>query len=459
MNILMTGATGLIGKKLGIELVRNGHKIKALVRNIEHAKLELPFPAELILWDSSKTLDPQTFDSIDSVINLAGEPVSGARWSKKRKQAIYDSRIVGTKNLVSSLISSGKKIKSFISTSAIGYYGDSGDQPLRETASAGQGFLSQVCFDWENSVKPLRDVTRSCVIRIGVVLTPDGGALGELIPLYKNGFGGVIGSGNQWMSWIHVDDLLSVFVEAVGNESYLGAINAVSPQAARNRDFSHTLAKSMGVRDWLPIPKQALQLRLGEQSQIVLESLNVFPEALRKLKFNFNYPKLDLALNHLIAPLKHPKTGKIVNTLTTYQWVPKPLPEVFEFFSLAKNLETLTPDFLNFKITKESSGPMKAGKLIEYDLKLHGIPIHWETEIAEWVDGKSFVDNQLKGPYKLWYHLHEFSSLGNGTLMKDHVRFQLPIHFISDAIAGWKVKDDVNKIFDYRMKTVNKLFG
>lgn len=459
MNILMTGATGLIGKKLGIELVREGHHIHALVRNTAKAKLELPFPATLIEWDSTQSINPSVFESIDSIINLAGEPVAGPRWTEKRKQAIYSSRIIGTKNLVASLISSGKKVKSFISTSAIGYYGDCGDELLKETASAGQGFLSQVCFDWESATKPLREHTRTCIIRIGVVLTPEGGALKELLSIYKSGLGGPVGSGQQWMSWIHQDDLINIFKTAIKDESYQGIINGVGPEPARNVEFSHTLAKAIGVKDWAKAPKIALSLALGEQAQIVLDSQRVSPAFLLKTGFHFQYPQLENALAHLVAPLKHPKTGKIVNTLTTYQWVPKKVPEVFEFFSEAKNLERITPDFLHFKITHESAGPMKAGKLIEYDLKLHGIPIHWKTEIAEWNEGKSFVDNQLKGPYKLWYHLHEFSPLAGGTLMRDHVRYQLPLKFIADPVAGAFVRKDVNKIFDYRRKVVSDLFS
>lgn len=459
MNIIMTGATGLIGKKLGIELVKRGHHLTALVRNVEKAKLELPFPCKLITWDSDKKIEQSLLLETDSIVHLAGESVAGPRWTKKRKQKIYNSRVLGTKNLVDSVLESGKKLNSFVSGSAIGYYGDAGDELLSETASCGQGFLAQVCFDWENTLKPLASLTRLSIVRTGIVLTHEGGALKELLPIFRTGGGGAIGSGKQWMSWIHIDDIVQIFANAVEKESYSGIINGVSPHPVTNQEFSQTLAKIMGTFSFMKVPSIGIKLGLGEQSEIILGGQKVNPKSLQRLGYAFKFEKLSNALNQILEPLRHPKTKKIVDTLTAYQWVPKKRSELFPFFSEAKNLEKLTPDFIGFKITNESKGPMAAGKLIEYDLKLHGIPIHWKTEITEWNEGKSFIDNQIKGPYSLWHHKHEFEDLGGGTLMTDHVRYKIPAGALGKLFAGWKVKSDVTEIFSYRKTVIQKLFG
>jgi uncharacterized protein len=448
MKILVTGATGFVGKTLLPLLAEKGHEIIVLTRNIKSAQVRLPVVCKIIEWDPAKTLT-HIEDDIDIVINLCGENVAGGRWTAKRKQAIYNSRILATRNLIDYFRKNSHPIKTWISASAIGIYENS--IVLDESAPNGQGFLAKICKDWEEETFRARDLNiRTIAFRIGIVLGFDGGAMEKMLPLFKLGLGGNIGSGNQWMSWIHVRDLAGLIVEAIDNPSYEGPVNAVSPNPATNREFTSTLAGILKRPAFFPVPGLALKLLLGEMSQLLINSQKISSDSAKNFGYKFIYPKLKNALKVICDQAGH--------TLLTEQWVPQPLDTTFSFFTNPQNLEALTPKFLQFKILKVTSSPIQEGTLLDYSIKIRGIPIRWQTKITECISGVRFSDMQTRGPYLFWHHTHEFIEKNGGTLIRDKVLYKLPGWVPGDIIAHWLVRKDLEKIFLYRREVIAELF-
>ena len=453
MKILLTGSTGLVGKELGKKLVMGGHSLVVLVRNPQKAKLNLPFPAELYKWEGSSDRPPsEAFDGVEAVIHLAGESIANGRWTANKKKKLSESRIQSTRALTEA-IKSNPSVKTYITASAIGIYGDRGDEILKESDSYGTDFLADLCKSWEKETENLSDNVRVINLRIGVVLSRQGGALQKLIPLFSLGFGGVIGTGKQWMSWIHIEDLVRMCQFGLEEPKMRGIYNAVAPNPVTNKEFSTTLADSLGSSLFLPVPSFAMKIGMGEMSTIVLSGQRVDSQKIQMAGFNFVYSDLKNALNEICLPLKGGQKEFLVE-----QWVPQIPENIFPFFCNEKNLEKLTPEFLNFKVLKKSTDEIREGTLIEYRLKLHGLPIFWETNIEKWEPGISFVDQQIKGPYKKWHHTHEFIPMSSGTLIRDRVFYSLPLGKIGDIFSGWKVLKDVNNIFQYRKSVIKNLF-
>jgi uncharacterized protein (TIGR01777 family) len=458
MKILITGATGLIGKEIGKKLIDSGHHLVVTSRNKTRALAELPFPAEVVEWKGHHEAFPQAaLIDVEAVINLAGESIASGRWNKKRKKEIYDSRILGTRRLVEAVQLSQKngtsKVQHFLSASAIGIFGNAGDKNLVEDGPQGSDFLAKVCSDWEREAMKLSITVRVVTPRIGIVLSRQGGALLKMLPIFNLGIGGAIGSGKQWMSWIDLHDLVSIFHFCLENKTITGPVNAVAPAPASNKAFSLQLAQSLHKRLFFPVPGIILKVMLGEMSTLVLSSQRVVPKKLQDAGFNFKFPELKPSLDAITAPLL---AGQ--KELLAEQWIPQKPEEVFHFFSNELNLEKLTPPFLNFKVLGKSTDQIQESTLIDYKLSLYGIPLSWRTKIEVWDENKQFVDMQLKGPYKKWHHTHDFIPYAGGTLLRDTVLFKLPMGFLGEVFSGPKVQSDVTKIFAFRRQIIFKEF-
>ena len=297
MKILMTGATGLVGKFLGVELVRRGHEIIVISRSQSSAQKLCPFPCRVI--EATLTDAPiasELLNSVDAVINLMGEPIATGFWTAEKKQKIQRSRIEATKNLVNSFTENKPKI--FLSTSAIGIYGDQGDELLTEESKVGNGFLAELCRGWEKEAQAMNtEFTRLVIARIGLVLSSKGGLLAELLPLFKAGLGGSLGSGDQWMSWIHIDDLISSFIFALENPNISGVFNAVAPNPVRNKEFTRTLAQILKRPRFAMVPKVMLQILLQEKSSLLTFSQRVLPKKLQSSGYQFQHSTLEKSLN------------------------------------------------------------------------------------------------------------------------------------------------------------------
>ncbi len=450
---VVTGGTGLLGQSLIVSLVLKGYHVRVLTRDVARAKQSICLPVEWVPWDPNASIAPvASLDGVDCVIHLAGEPVAGTRWTAARKSKIYTSRVIGTQNLRRGIQATTVPPRVVVSASAIGFYGDTQDQYLTETAANGDTFLARVCQEWEADIAGIHSLTRLVTLRTGIVLDTQGGALAAMLPIFRLGLGAPLASGTQWMSWIHIDDVVGLIHHAITNESVTGPVNAVAPNPVQNRGFSRVLGRAVGRWTGPAVPRGMIRLLLGQMADIVLHSQRCVPSVAKATGYRFKYEHLDDALRDLIRPL-----GFNAYTLRRHQWIEKPVSTVFPFFSDAKNLETITPPWVGFTI-KSVSGPMAVGTLIDYRIVIKGVPMKWRTRISKWEPNQKFADEMVWGPYQRWHHTHTFQALKSGTLMTDLVIYQPPFGVLGDIVALLMITKDVAKIFNYRTQQINRLF-
>lgn len=299
MRILMTGATGLIGQKLSRELRAEGHETVILTRRPERVNKE---PGVIVHgWNPAGETPPaEAWEGVEAVVHLAGEPVAAGRWTEEQKIRIRDSRVTGTRYLVDGMKRLTVPPRVFVSASAVGYYGDRGNEPLIENSDPGTGFLSRICLEWEREAeKAASSQTRVCLIRIGVVLSREGGAIEKMLLPFKLGLGGQLGDGKQWFPWIHLDDIVGLIRHAIFNQQVSGPLNGAAPGIVTNAEFTRQFAASLNRPVFLPVPAFALRLLLGEMAMVVLSSQKVVPRAALETGYNFKYPELEDALRSL----------------------------------------------------------------------------------------------------------------------------------------------------------------
>ncbi len=291
MRVGVTGSTGLIGSALVATLREGGHEVHPLIRPGQAAEP----PA--VTWDPTSGDLPAALDGVDAVVHLAGESITG-RWTADKKAAIATSRVQGTKNLCDGLVKLANKPKVLVAASAVGYYGDRGDEKLSEDSSPGNLFLSTVAKAWEGATASAAQAgIRVVNLRIGVVLSSKGGALAEMLTPFRLGVGGQLGSGDQWMSWIALDDLVQVISFALDSTKLSGAVNAVAPAAVTNREFTRSLGKALHRPAILPVPAFAIRTIFGEMGkELLLASTRVVPTKLSDAGFEFRHPELESAL-------------------------------------------------------------------------------------------------------------------------------------------------------------------
>ncbi|HUU50626.1 MAG TPA: TIGR01777 family oxidoreductase [Nitrospinota bacterium] len=300
-SILITGATGFIGKELCRVLKEKGHEIIILTRNPEKAKERLSGITEIKKWSALKELPPvQTIEKAQAVIHLAGENISG-RWNEDKKRLIRESRILSTQNIVKAMEEARTRPELFISASAIGYYGDRGDEILTEDSTPGKGFLTDICKDWEEEAKKAEKLGLRVVrLRIGIVLGPNGGALKEMLFPFKLGLGGALGNGKQWMAWIHREDLIGIILHILQNKDIKGAVNGTAPEPVQNKVFSKTLGHVLHRPVVFNIPAFALKMLFGEFAEFLLYSERVLPKRIEDFNYQFRYRTLEPALKECL---------------------------------------------------------------------------------------------------------------------------------------------------------------
>ncbi len=292
-RVLVSGATGLVGREIVAALFAQGDEVVRLSRRRSKSGT--------IQWDpEERQIDAGALSGFDAVLHLAGESIDG-RWTAEKKYRIRESRIAGTKFLCEVLEGVPAPPSVFLQASAIGYYGDRGDELLREDSAPGQGFLADVCREWEKAAEPLKGrATRIAALRIGMVLSLDGGGLPRMLTPIRFGLGGRLGSGCQHVSWIHIDDLVDAFLHGLDEADIAGPINCVAPETVTNMELTRKLAKILRRPAWLPLPEFAGRWILGEMAdEVLFSSARVDPTRLLKSGFSFRYPNLDAALEHL----------------------------------------------------------------------------------------------------------------------------------------------------------------
>jgi uncharacterized protein (TIGR01777 family) len=304
--IAITGATGLVGTALAASCARDGIRVSALVRDTARAAELLP-SATLHAWDATRGPPPEAaFEGVSAVVNLMGESIAGRRWSDSWKKQLRDSRVVGTRALVDGLrgLKDEKRPRVLISASGTGFYGDRGDQILTETTDPGQGFLAELARDWEAEATKAADIGMRVVrLRNGIVLSKKGGVLGKILPPFRLGLGGRVGTGRQWLPWIHLDDEVALIRHAIANQAVSGAFNAVAPEPVTNAEFVRVLGEVLGRPTVLRAPVALFRLALGGSmvDDVLLASQRAMPVRTLDSGFSFRHPLLRAALDEVLA--------------------------------------------------------------------------------------------------------------------------------------------------------------
>lgn len=306
LRVTVTGATGLIGPRVVAALQDAGARVSVLSRDPERARERLRRedypPVEAYGWElMSEPAPAEALEGRDAVVHLAGENIA-QRWSERAKREIRETRVTGTRNLVAGMRAAQTPPRALVSSSGVGYYGAHGEEPLDEDAPPGRDFLAQVCVEWEQEARKAEELgVRVVRVRTGVVLDRDGGALEKMLPPFQLGVGGPVAGGRQYMSWVHRDDLVGIFVAAASDERWQGPVNATAPRPVSNREFARALGRALHRPALLPVPGAALRLLYGEMAEIVTEGARAVPAKALVLGYEFSHPELDEALSSALA--------------------------------------------------------------------------------------------------------------------------------------------------------------
>jgi len=307
MQIAITGATGFVGSLLVQMLAKANHRVVIFTRNPDRARRIFPpaaFPhLDIVAYRPTEPGEwQQAIAGCDGVVNLAGEPIADHRWTPREKQIIQESRVVGTQQLVGAIQQAEPKPQVLVNASAVGYYGSSETAVFDETSPPGDDFLAQVCQGWEAAARAVEPLgTRLVILRFGIVLGQEGGALAKMLTPFKLFAGGPLGTGRQWLSWIHRMDLVNLILQSLQDTNFTGALNATAPQPVRMEEFCATLGEALHRPSWLPVPGFALEVLLGEGAKVVLEGQQVLPQRTQTLGFVYQYPALKPALASILA--------------------------------------------------------------------------------------------------------------------------------------------------------------
>jgi len=468
MRILIAGATGFIGRALVPRLQRDGHSVVAWARSDTRAMALLGPDIDVVSVAAGQEALVTALSNCDAVVNLAGEPLLGGRWTAGRREVLHASRIDVTEQLVAAIDAAKPRPRVLVSASAVGYYGDRAGEVLTESSSPRDDFLSQLCQDWEEAASAASaSGVRVVLLRTGVVLGRAGGALAQMLPPFRFGAGGRIGSGRQFFPWIHLLDLVTLIATAVGDERYRGPVNGVAPEQTTSATFARVLGRVLHRPAILPTPSLALRAIFGQAAVVLLASQRVEPQTASRLGFVWEFPSLEAALRDIVdgvsveiarlpsAPAEAPGAAFALRMTTV---INAPIGETFAFFSKAGNLGLLTPAAMKFRIVGRVP-PMAEGAVITYRIRIGMLPIRWRTRIVSWDPGRSFADVQDAGPYRVWRHEHVFSSRDGRTVMEDRVYYTPRVGAMAWLTNRLLVAPGLRDVFKYRAAVIRLRFG
>ena len=448
----VTGANGFIGQAVVSELRRRGDYVRVLVRDPN--RVSFPAGVEARQVDLLKEPPVAAVAGLDAVIHLAGETVAG-RWTPSKKHAIEASRVQGTRNLVEALRTAASRPLVLISASASGYYGDRDDEPLRESSSPGGDFLARVCVAWEAEAMTAQQVgARVVCLRQGLVLDAGGGALEQMLPVFRWGVGGALGTGRQWWPWIHREDAVRLFLHALDHEQLTGAVNAVAPDVATNARFARALGHAIRRPAFAAAPRTALRAMLGEFADTLLSSQLMLAFKAEDSGFVWRHPSLEEALLSINRSHRPPALQRFEQEQT----VSATLPRVAAFFRDPGNLARLTPPAYQWRDVGKLEGPVQPGSVLEHQLRVHGVTVLWKSLITRWQGDAGFTDAQVRGPFGFWRHRHAFAARDGGTLVRDMVDYGAPYAPIGDVVLPL-VRRDIEQSFDYRKRRIAELLS
>jgi uncharacterized protein len=303
-RIIITGATGLIGKKIIALLIKNGYSIVVFTRNVRFAKDKIVNDdVEFVCWDYTKPIDDiiECIDGSYSIINLAGASIGGKRWNSEYKKVLFDSRILTTKKLIEAISKCINKPESLVNSSAIGYYGINGEEICNEESKPSNDFLAKLCIEWENeAMRADKMGIRTVVIRAGIVLDKNEGALNKLLTPFKFFLGSHQGNGKQWVSWIHIDDLVNLYLLSIENKNIKGALNGTAPEPVTNKTFCKAIGKVLKRPSYFPVPSFILKIAIGKFSKYLLTGKKVIPKKAIRNGYKFRFIEIENALSNLL---------------------------------------------------------------------------------------------------------------------------------------------------------------
>jgi uncharacterized protein (TIGR01777 family) len=474
-KILVTGATGFVGRAVVLRLLREGHRVTAWVRSPESARARLGAEVGLVDAAGGERALVAAVDGADAVVNLAGEPVTG-RWTSARRRRIHESRVDSTRRLVAAIERAPRRPQVLISASAVGYYGDRGDTPLGEDSRSGDGFLAEICTAWEDAARVAESLgVRVMCARLGVVLGLGGGFLGATLPLFRAGLAVRLGPGRQFIPWIHLDDVAAAVTLAISDERFTGPVDLVAGAVPMDALLG-TVARAVGRRAQPRVPAALLRFALGESAAMLLASQRVQGQRLRALGFAPRFPDLDAALDDVRGRLEAVQIDSLderypapaerdpylderrpAYLLRSRVVLDAPVEQVFDFFSRPENLGLLTPAAMSFRIQRAPK-QVAPGEIIDYSLRVSGAPLRWRTVIARWVPGRLFVDAQEQGPYRAWWHEHHFLADGPRTVMEDRVYYAPPLGWLGRLAQRLLVAPQLREVFGYRAQAIGLRF-
>lgn len=383
MHVLVTGATGFVGRALCARLHSAGHQISVVSRSPEKAKMRLPDVAGAISWE--QLAEPGALGGIDAVVHLAGETVTG-RWTAAKHERVRESRIRTTGAVVSAIIAADSSPEVLISASGIGLYGDGGDEVLTEDASPGDDFFARLCVDWEAEAQRATEAgTRVVLARLGIVLGLGGGAVGAMLRPARLGLGGPLGRGDQWWSWIHLTDVVDALVHLLGTPTVQGPVNLVAPQPVRQRDFAGVLGVTLGAPGLLPAPAVVLRLVLGTFAEEVLSSKRVHPAALLDAGYRHVHKDLGAALSSFLGPPRRPNIVLPALAVATLGLAPSGL-----------GLTGEEPHMLG-KLLWLLGGGVGMARMDWLDLMMHAAPWVWLTWVIAHRLGAAWTRRRWSG--------------------------------------------------------------
>ena len=463
MRVFVTGATGFIGRALVPRLQRDGHTVVVWARSAARARARLGADVEIVTGAIGGPAVVGALRGCEGIVNLAGEPILGKRWSRARRAQLETSRVQLTEQLVDAMAAAGVRHTVLVSGSAVGYYGDRGDEILTESSPHGHDYLAELCIRWEWAARKAENLgARVVLLRTGVVLGRGGGALSQMLPPFRLGAGGRIGSGRQYVPWIHLHDLVSVVATALSDASYWGPINGVAPEQVTARDLARALGRALHRPAVVPVPAVALRMIFGEAAVVLLASQRVEPRELTARGYTWEFPALAAALDDILddtaVTIVHRGAADGRYELRVRTVVNAPIDSTFAFFSKADNLGLLTPASMKFAVDGVAPA-IETGSVIDYHIALGPVSLGWRTRIAEWEPGRSFVDIQDKGPYALWRHRHAFNVDGGRTVMEDRVFYTPPLGPLGRIANRLFIAQQLRRIFQYRRDVIRLRFG